>query len=86
MAQEHTTVGSCSSAFCTKNMFSELYEEEEDDMEAISDDGSINLASEVSRALQELDSQTLTHFETNMCISEEVNPQEHQNKKGGPLP
>eukprot|EP00973_Karenia_brevis_P042665 5904013-Karenia_brevis.AAC.1 len=67
-------------------MFSELYEEQEDDMEAISDDGSINLASDVSKALQEFDSQTLTHFETNMRISEEVNPQEHQNKKGGPLP
>eukprot|EP00973_Karenia_brevis_P004860 669039-Karenia_brevis.AAC.1 len=44
-AHEHTTVGSCSSAFFTKNMFSELSEEEEGDVEVI-DDGSINLASE----------------------------------------
>eukprot|EP00973_Karenia_brevis_P035981 4964103-Karenia_brevis.AAC.1 len=67
-------------------MFSELSEVEEDDMEVTPDDGSINLASEVAKALQDFNSQTLTQLEANMPTCEEVDPQEQQNKKDGLLP
>eukprot|EP00973_Karenia_brevis_P062271 8661402-Karenia_brevis.AAC.1 len=62
-------------------MFAELSEVEEDDVEATTDDGSINLASEVAKALQDFDFQTLAQAQANMPTSEEVDPQEQQNKK-----
>eukprot|EP00973_Karenia_brevis_P074467 10347506-Karenia_brevis.AAC.1 len=57
-------------------MFSEISEDENDDMEVTSNDDNINLASEVAKALLEAD----------MPISEDFDPQVQQNKKGGPLP
>eukprot|EP00973_Karenia_brevis_P007884 1068630-Karenia_brevis.AAC.1 len=64
-------------------MFSEISEDEEDDLEVISDEDSISLSSEVAKALVDFNSQNHSQLDTDMPTSEDFYPQEHPNKNEG---